>query len=75
MQEIQGVADATVFKFILIGVASVLGLINALVLLILKDIKKSIDDLWSKRNIDHDKLIRLEQEHKIFHKNDTSIDD
>lgn len=73
MSEIQSITDATFIKLLVVVVGGCVGLVNALGLLILKGIKKSISDLWSKVNQDHQRLNILETEHKVFHKSETGI--
>lgn len=73
MPEIQSATDATTIKFLIIVVGGCVGVINALGFFILSSFKKSIYDLWSKFNRDHERLHRLETEHKIFHKDETGI--
>lgn len=73
MSEIQSIADATFVKLLVVVVGGCVGVINALGFLILKGIKKSINDLWSKFNRDHERLNILEAEHKVFHKSETGI--
>ena len=67
MSEISSIADATFIKLLIIVVGGCVGIVNALGFFILNGIKKSINDLWSKFNKDHDRLNRLETEHNIFH--------
>jgi predicted outer membrane lipoprotein len=47
-------------KLVIVLLGCSFGVINALSLLILAWIKKSIDSLWSKRNQDHERIIKLE---------------
>ncbi len=70
MSEIQSVTDATTIKLLIIVVGGCVGVINALGFFILNSFRKSISDLWSKFNRDHGRLVKLETEHKIFHKDE-----
>ena len=73
MSEIQSIADPAFVKLLVVVVGGCVGLINVLGFFILTGFKKSIDDLWSKVNRDHERLNILEAEHKVFHKNETGI--
>lgn len=67
MQEIQIVADSGVFKYIIVGIGSLIGVINFLAGIILRGIMKSINELKIARQEDHDALNTLIAEHKILH--------
>ena len=51
---------ATIIQLLIICVGGCFGLINALFFFILNRIKKNIDNLWSKRNADHDRITIIE---------------
>lgn len=61
--EISGVA--IVINLVFVVITFILGFCSALFFFILKRIKKNIDDLWSKRNKDHDDLTRIKSKLKI----------
>ena len=68
MQEIQTIADAATLKLLIIMFGGLVGFVNALIFFVLRGLKKSIDDLWTKQNKDHDIIKNIESQHRIFHK-------
>jgi hypothetical protein len=67
MQEIQIVADINIVKYIVLGISGLVGIINVLAGIILRDMKKSITDIKKMQREDHDLLMMINTEHDIYH--------
>lgn len=62
------ISEATnLINVFLVVLGGCFGLINAFFFFILNRIKKNIDDLWSKRNSDHDRITIIETKLKREH--------
>lgn len=59
MSEYQIGYASTIISILLVALGGSFGIINAFFWYTLKRIKKDIDSLWSKRNIDHDDITRI----------------
>lgn len=62
MSQIPVNIDPTIVKLLFVVITGLVGLVNALSFIILKRIKKDINKLQSRTDIDHDKIIKLETE-------------
>ena len=51
--------DPAVIQFLTLIIGGCVGVINLFFFFILRGIKKNIDDLWTKRNEDHDDITRI----------------
>ena len=67
MSEIQNFADATWFKYVITAGIGLVSCINALIYYIFSALKKDVDKMRTKVDLDHDRLNRIETAHDIYH--------
>ena len=70
MPEYQNIADGTLIKFLIVLFGGGVSGLSAIAMLMIKRIKKNVDDLWSKRNSDHDTITQIKT---IMEKNGEKI--
>ena len=67
MSEIQSVADPQCLKYYIVVVCGLASIINALIIYIFRHVKKDIEKIKIKQDIDHDQLNQLLAEHHLYH--------
>lgn len=73
MPEIQSLISAGVFKYMFSACAGFVAVISAMTVHIFRLLKKDVEEIKNMQKLDHDRLDKLETEHKVFHKGKTGL--
>jgi len=73
MSEIQSAANLEWIKYGVISISVLAGVVNTLIIYIFQALKRDVEKIKIKQETDHDKIIKLEAEHKNNHLKSTII--